>query len=337
MRISASIYANSRQNNLDILIQQLDVHDIDMIHVDCNETDAVFEDIEKIRSVSNTPIDLHIISTEPEKYLSRIEQWRIEYVSFQYENLHRFPVLPKKNSSTRFGLSITADTPVEVFEQVKDDYEFLMLMSTVPGKSGGTFNSKSFQDIIAFKQRFPNKQIHVDGGINDQIAYILRLLGVNAVVSGSYLMSHESLSAGLLSFHRSPDDNHHSYRIGEFMVPINYLPVIELQQLDFKSVIQLIEDYKYGFVLVTDTDGKLEGVITNADVRRGLLRHFNNLNEVNPFNLLNKNPVVIQEDNTVAGMLRLLNELNFIVLFLPVIDKNNMLRGAVLLNNLTRF
>ena len=336
MKISASIYANNRLSDLSSLIRELDAHDIDMIHVDCNDSDTVFEDIARIRAVSNTPIDLHIISKEPEKYFTQIEKSHIEYVSFQYEKLQRLP-MPPEISATRFGLSITPYTSVEVFEQVKKDYEFLMLMSTVPGKSGGTFNSKSFQDILTFKHLFPNKKIHVDGGINDQIAYILRILGVNAVVSGSYLMNHDSLSAGLLSFHRSPDKNHHAYQIHEFMMPLRYLPVLESQDLDFKKVVQVIEDYKYGFVLITDPAGKLEGVITNADVRRGLLQHFNNLNEVNPFNLVNRNPVTIQEDNTVAGMVRLLNELNFIVLFLPVIDKYNMLCGAVLLNNLTRF
>lgn len=336
MKISASIYSKNSGEGLESIIRDLDAHNIDMFHVDCADDEKAFEDIARIRSVSKTPVDLHIISSEPEKYFKRIEELRIEYVSFQYENLKQLPALPK-SSSTRYGLSITSDTPLTVFEKAEKEFDFLMMMSTVPGKSGGAFNRESFQKIIAFRHRFPHKRIHVDGGVNDQIAYILRLLGVNAVVSGSYLMNHESLTAGLLSFHRSPDENHHEFSAAEFMTPLLFLPVLKKSELNFRRVIQSIEQHKQGFVLVTDNKGKLEGVITNADVRRGLLKNLNDLNAVKAQEIINPQPVTIHEETTIADMVRLLNELNFIVLFLPVIDKNKVLKGAVLLNNLTRF
>jgi CBS domain-containing protein len=88
--------------------------------------------------------------------------------------------------------------------------------------------------------------------------------------------------------------------------------------------------------MVADSKGKLTGVVTNADIRKGLLKHLDNLNEVNTENIINRNPVFIQEDASLADMLRLLNNLRFIVLFLPVVDAQKKLKGAVLLNNLTR-
>lgn len=336
MKISASIYSKNSSESLELIIRDLDAHNIDIFHVDCAEDEKAFEDIARIRAVSKTPVDLHIISSEPEKYFKRIEELKIEYVSFQYENLKQIPSLPK-SGSTRYGLSITSNTSIEVFDAAQNDFDFLMMMSTVPGKSGGAFNRESFQKIIAFRHRFPNKRIHVDGGVNDQIAYILRLLGVHAVVSGSYLMNHESLTAGLLSFHRSPDKNHHKFEAAEFMVPLSFLPVLKKSELNFRTVIQSIEQHQQGFVLVTDEKGKLEGVITNADVRRGLLKNLNDLNAIQALEIVNLQPVTIHEKTTIADLVRLLNELNFIVLFLPVIDENNVLKGAVLLNNLTRF
>jgi ribulose-phosphate 3-epimerase len=333
MKISASIYSGKDKTPVQ-LVQELDAHGIDMLHVDCRDNEKVFDDIAAIRKVSSTPIDLHIISAEPEKYLSRIEELGIEYVSFQYEQLNQMPALPA-NSKTKFGLSIISSTSIDVFEPVKDTFSFIMLMATVPGQSGGEFNRDSFQKIVEFKNRYPKVSIEVDGGVNDEIAYILRLLGVNTIVSGSYLMNHESLGAGMLSFHKKPVA-HTSFSVSEFATPVKYLPVLKKAELAFETVLHTIEKYALGFVLVTDEAGKLEGVISNADVRRALLKNIADLNSIEATAMVNTKPICISQAATVADIVRLLNELNFIVLFLPVVDSDNVLKGAVLLNNLTR-
>lgn len=341
MKISASIYSNN-QTPLEELVRDLDAHGIDMLHVDCADNEKVFEDISRIRKISSTPIDLHIISAEPEKYFQKIEELKIEFVSFQFENLKQIPVLPKI-SETKFGISITSETPLNVLVESKTlsfgeglgEVAFVMFMATVPGQSGGEFNRDSFQRVIDFKNRFPKIKVQVDGGVNDEIAYILRLLGVHTIVSGSYLMNHESLSAGMLSFHQS-SKQHSRFKIIEFATPVKYLPVINRTELNFQSALETIENFGLGFALLTDDAGKLSGVITNADIRRGLLRHSADLNKVNAADIINTKPVCIRETATVADMLHLLNELNFIVLFLPVTDDKNILKGAVLLNNLIR-
>jgi pentose-5-phosphate-3-epimerase/CBS domain-containing protein len=333
MKISASIYS-SKDKSPEQLVRDLDAHEINMLHVDCADNEKVFEDIARIRKISSTPIDLHIISGEPEKYLAQIEELKIEYVSFQYENLKQLPVLPK-NSKTKFGLSIISTTSIDVFEQAKDTFGFVMMMSTVPGQSGGAFNRDSFQKIIEFKNRYPQTRVQVDGGVNDEIGYILRLLGVDVIVSGSYLMNHQSLSAGMLSFHKTPSE-HKSFSVAEFATPVQYLPVLKENELDFKAILQTIEKFAMGFVLITDSEGKLTGVVSNADVRRGLLKNLNDLNATKAETVINKKPISIVQTSTVADIVRLVNELNFIVLFLPVVDEQNILKGAVLLNNLTR-
>lgn len=334
MKISASIYSSKEKTPVQ-LVRELDAHGIDMLHIDCTDNDKVFDDIAAIRQISATPIDLHIISPTPEKYFKQIEELGIEYVSFQYENLQQLPELPT-GTKTIFGLSIVSGTPVSVFEQTGAGFSFIMLMTTVPGQSGGQFNRDSFQKVIAFKNLYPNIQVHVDGGVNDEIAYILRLLGVNAVVSGSYLVNHQSLSAGMLSLHKTQADGHSNFTVSEFATPVANLPVLVNHNLQFTTILQTMDKYAMGFVLITGADGKLQGVISNADVRKGLLRHTGNYNGVTAADVINTNPVFVNETATVAQIIRRVNELSFIVLFLPVVNNNGILTGAVLLNNLTR-
>ena len=332
MKISASIYSN-KEKSLEDLVRELDAHGIDMLHVDCADNDKVFDDIAAIRKFSSTPIDLHIISSTPEKYLQKIEELKIEYVSFQYENLTALPMLPK-NTSTKFGLSVVSSTGIDVFEKAKGDYSFVVMMATTPGKSGGAFSREIFQKIIAFKNRFPQTQIHVDGGVNDEIGFILRLLGVHSIVSGSYLMNHESMGAGLLSFHKTKTESK-SFTISDFATPVPFLPILN-SNADFKTILKTIDDFKFGFVLLVSETGTLEGVVSNADIRRGLLKNSADFNLVNTESIVNKNSISIQSAATLSEMIKLVNELNFIVLFLPVVDEKNILKGAVLLNNLTR-
>lgn len=333
MKISASIYS-SKEKGLEQLVRELDAHNIDLLHVDCADDERVFEDITTIRRISQTPIDLHLITSSPEKYFAQIEKLGIEYVSFQYENLKALPKLPA-GSKTKFGLSIVSSTSLEAFPS-NEGYTFMVIMCTTPGKSGGAFHRDNFQKIIECKYRFPEIRMHVDGGVNEYVAYILRLLGVHAIVSGNYLVNHESLGAGMLSFHRAPNGSSESFAVADFATPVKYLPVLKRREADFKGVLQTIEKYGLGFAAIADEGGTMAGIISNADVRRALLSNLNDFNKVSLADLLNTKPVSIQGNANLMDMIRLLNELNFIVLFLPVVDEQNRLQGAVLLNNLTR-
>lgn len=334
MKLSASIYSNNGKN-LEQLVRELEAHNIDMLHVDCKDNPAVFDDIRTIRTLTHTPIDLHLITPTPEKYFGLIEELKVDYVCLQYENLKAIPALPK-GGATQWGLALSSGTSIGIFEQATD-FDFVLIMATIPGESGGKFRKENFKKIIDFKNRYPHKQLHVDGGVDADVAYILRVLGVHSVVSGSYLMNHESLGAGMLSLHKGPTaENREPYLVQDFATPVNYLPVLPEVGLTFNQCLQTIEKFGLGFVLVTDAENKLAGIVSNADIRRALLRHMDNLNAVTTDNLINKKPVSITGSTPLHGMLRLLNNLHFIVLFLPVVDSQNRLQGAVLLNQLTR-
>ena len=184
------------------------------------------------------------------------------------------------------------------------------------------------------RHRYPHLKIQVDGGVNDEVAYILRLLGVDSIVSGSFLLSHFTIGSGMLSFYKTPSGG--DFLVKDFMVPVKYLPVLHERDLTFEKVLQTIEDYKQGFVLIVDEKQSLRGVISNADLRRGLLKQVGDLTNIDAHRMINNNPVRINENATLSEMLTKIDALNFIILFLPVVDDKGILKGAVLLNNLTR-
>ncbi|MEZ4721366.1 MAG: hypothetical protein R2813_05750 [Flavobacteriales bacterium] len=186
MKISASVYS-SKEEDLQSLVQHLDQHGIDFLHIDCNDNPAVFEDIRHIREVSNTPIDLHLITANPEPYFDQINALNIELVTLQYEDLNGYQY--SGGLKSKMGLSVISPTDINVFDP--EYYDFILLMATIPGQSGGKFDKVNFRKIRKFKNAFPGKQIHVDGGVNAEVSFVLRNMGVTSSVVGSYLFKDQ--------------------------------------------------------------------------------------------------------------------------------------------------
>lgn len=332
MKISASVYSSQSQS-LPEIIKDLDVHGADLFHIDCNDDLSVFDDIAEIKQLSQTPVDLHIISAEPEKFFDQIESNRVDYVTFQYENLAGKLVVPEGISS-KLGLAITSDTDISVFETYADKFDFILFMTTTPGQSGGKFDKSNFRKIHQFRKRYPDKKIHVDGGVNGEVSFILRNMGVYASVSGSYLMNSESLGAAMLNLKTHEVDSH--FQVKDFMRSGDELPLLKRQDRSFTSILRSIEDYDLGFTILIDDDGKLEGIVTNADVRKGLLKHTDNLNEVTVGDITNSDPVKANENFSVMELLKFIKQQSFPISYLPVVDDTNKVTGAVTFFNLIK-
>ena len=332
LKISASIYSN-KTKSLEELVKELDSVNVDYMHVDCNDDLKVFDDIKLIRKISKTPVDLHIISSEPEKFYAGIKETGTEFVTFQLENL-KSPLNIPTDIKCKLGLAIVSATPIDVFEPYQDKFDFILFMTTTPGKSGGIFNKENFRKIRDFKNKFPGKRIHVDGGVTDEVAFVLRNMGVDSVVSGSYLVNNEGAIGRVLHQLRSDNITSHT-RISDFMVTREESPAINTSAT-FLEALQSIEDYKLGFTNVIDAGGKLLGIVSNADVRKGLIKNIKKLEAISVNDLINTNPFKIKDSSTVSEMLAFIKSIKFPILFLPVVDDNNVLQGIVTFNNLIK-
>lgn len=331
MKISASIYSTSR--DLEQVVRDLDAHRIDLFHVDCNDEPKVFDDIEKIRQWSKTPVDLHIISSDPEKYFPLLEKTPCDYVTFQYEDLPGKLEVPPSIKG-KLGLAITAASEIDAFEPYSDRFDFILMMATIPGKSGGAFNKDIFRKIRTFKKRFPEKRIHVDGGVNGEVSFILRNMGVYASVSGSYLFKDVTVGAALLNLKTHEHESH--FLVKDFMLTNGEIPVLNPGERSFENILRNIEEYAMGFTMLADANGKMEGIISNADVRKGLLKNIGRLDAISENEITNRNPVSVNENASVIDLLRLIKSKKFPITYLPVVNDENKITGALTFFNLVK-
>lgn len=333
MKISGSIYSD-KNRTLKETVLDLQAHQVDMLHVDCNDDVRIFEDIKKIRSWCDLPIDLHIITETPEKYYDLLRTHPVEYVTFQYEQLKGKMSIPADIKGEK-GLALITPTPISAFDEYAD-FDFILFMATIPGQSGGVFDPENFRKIRNFKMKYPNKNVHVDGGVNGEVSFILRNMGVHSSVSGSFLFKGASVGHALMDLTRRAIKS--QFKIRDFMIPIEDCPVVELDELNFKNALKAIDKGKQGFALV-ENRGNFEGIISNADVRKTLLQTLEEGGEVESINakkMINSYPIVIKATANVDEMLDLIRSHSFPIMYMPVVNANNQAEGIVSFINLIK-
>ncbi len=331
MKISGSIYSDKKRP-LEVVIQDLVQHQVELLHVDCNDDLSVFKDIKLIRSLCDLPIDLHIITEDPNKYYELLRENPVEYLTFQYEDL-KVPLKIPNDITGKKGLAVITPTPITVFEDYYD-YDFILIMATIPGQSGGKFDAINFTKIRQFRKQFPQKSIHVDGGVNGEVSFILRNMGVSSSVSGSYLFNGPSIGHALMNLTKREMNS--EFQIKDFMIPLSECPVVYLNELTLSSILLSIEKGNMGFCLVVDENDLFKGLVSNADVRRGMIKNLGDLNKINAEELVNKTPTTIEEEDTVLAMLKLIKKCSFPIMYLPVLNKDRKSAGIVNFTNLIK-
>ncbi len=330
MRISASIYSDKKRD-LSETIQDLSAHHVDLLHVDCNDDPSVFEDISKIRTWCNIPVDLHIITKHPSKYFDLLREVPVEYVTFQLEDLEEELEIPDDITGKK-GLAIITPTPIEAFDKYKN-FDFILIMATIPGQSGGVFDSVNFKKIRDFQQKYPGKSVHVDGGVNGEVSFILRNMGVHTSVSGSYLFNAPSIGHALMDLTKRNLDS--QFLVKDFMIPLSEAPVIG-EEASVLEVLNAIEIGKLGFTLVVNQQSDLKGLISNADIRKSLIRTKGNLSQESISEIMNTSPLVIRETATVNDLLQQIKKYAFPILYLPVVDQEHKAKGILTFVNLIK-
>tara|TARA_Y100000385_G_scaffold140844_1_gene146224 strand:+ start:13 stop:1020 length:1008 start_codon:yes stop_codon:yes gene_type:complete len=325
MKISASIYSDKSRALKDV-VDDLVQHQVNLLHVDCNDDPKVFDDIKEIRSFCSIPIDLHLITSTPEKYFDLLRENPVDYLTIQHEELQNNSFIIPDDILGKKGIAITTDTTIDIFENYLD-YDFILIMATVPGQSGGLFDKGNFYKIRKFRRKYPSKSIHVDGGVNGEVSFILRNLGVSCSVSGSYLFKSPSIGHAL--FNLQSRNLGSAYTVSDFMIPIQECPVIKSNDSNLKTTLETIENGKLGFCLVLNNQQKLEGLISSADIRKSLLNNLSNLEGLSVDKMINPKPLTVFDHNTVIDLLQIIKSAKFPVMYLPVVDEGFKAKGIV--------
>ena len=144
-----------------------------------------------IRRVATVPLDVHLMITDPDRYIDAFAEAGAAMMSVHVEvlpHLHR-TVHAIKALGVKAGVVLNPSTPVVVLEQIACDVDYVLVMSVNPGFGGQTFIARSeskVREVRALLDRAGSRAaIEIDGGID--VGNVARVVaaGATMIVAGS--------------------------------------------------------------------------------------------------------------------------------------------------------
>ena len=169
----------------------------DLVH--CDVMDGVFVPnitfgmpmIKAIRPYTKLPLDVHLMITEPEKYVERFCDAGADYVTFHPEASKnaREALLKIKAKGVKCGLVVNPDKDFSLVEDYMDLVDMIVLMGVFPGFGGQSYIESVSDNIALFAKKIKESGrdilLELDGGVTTQNAERFRSLGITVLVAGS--------------------------------------------------------------------------------------------------------------------------------------------------------
>jgi ribulose-phosphate 3-epimerase len=169
----------------------------DVIHVDVMDGHFVpnisigVPVVRSLRRVVHVPLDVHLMITDPDRYLEAFAEAGAAMISVHVEalaHLHR-TVQAIQALGLEAGVALNPATPVAALEQIAGDVQHVLVMSVNPGFGGQTFIPRSeskVREVRALLDRTGSRaSIAIDGGIDHQNVARVVAAGARLIVAGS--------------------------------------------------------------------------------------------------------------------------------------------------------
>lgn len=152
--------------------------------------------VRALRKATTLPLDVHLMITDPDRYLEAFVDAGANMVSVHVEvlpHLHR-TIGQIKKLGARAGVVLNPSTPVVAIEQVAGDVDFVLVMSVNPGFGGQVFIPNSpakIRAVRALLDRAGNTKapIEVDGGVDLTTVAAVVEAGAEWLVAGQAIFS----------------------------------------------------------------------------------------------------------------------------------------------------
>jgi ribulose-phosphate 3-epimerase len=146
--------------------------------------------VRAVKKVSSVPLDVHLMITDPDRYIDDFVDAGASRVAVHVEvlpHLHRTIQLIKKLGALA-GVAINPSTPVISLEDVAGDLDYVLVMSVNPGFGGQTFIPRTESKLRAIRELLDRQGsralVSVDGGVEASNAARIVSAGADILVAG---------------------------------------------------------------------------------------------------------------------------------------------------------
>ena len=146
--------------------------------------------IASIRKQSKLFFDVHMMVTNPDRYIERMVKAGAQMITVHVEATRQIYRTIKliKSFGVDCGVVLNPATPVESIKYLIDELDMILIMTVNPGGGGGQFLPATIEKVKEVKALVGDRDIdiEVDGGVNPKNAKTLVDAGANVLVAGSF-------------------------------------------------------------------------------------------------------------------------------------------------------
>ncbi len=147
-----------------------------------------------LRDKSNLFFDVHLMITEPERYLEDFAKAGADIITFHVEATEKADECIEKIHALgkKAGISINPKTPVSAIKPYLDKVDMVLVMSVNPGYGGQAYIEDVNPKISELRSLLGEDfLIEVDGGVKKSNIKSVVDLGANVIVAGSAVFNSD--------------------------------------------------------------------------------------------------------------------------------------------------
>ena len=159
--------------------------------------------IKALAKLTKLPIDVHLMVTEPEKYLAEYADLGVAVFTFHPEaTIHvQRQLAAARERGMRAGLALNPATPLSAIEEVVADLDLVLAMSVNPGFGGQSYWPGATAKIRRIRQLLDEHRspatLEVDGGITVATIGEAHRAGADMFVAGTAVFGQADPAAAV--------------------------------------------------------------------------------------------------------------------------------------------
>lgn len=147
--------------------------------------------VKSLRRITKLFFDVHLMISEPEKYIEIFKNSGADLITFHYETTKEHEKLAESihKLGIKAGISIKPKTPFSAIKDIADKFDLILIMTVEPGFGGQSYITEMNEKIKEARE-FINKSgknimLEIDGGVNSSNIKEAYKAGADVFVAGS--------------------------------------------------------------------------------------------------------------------------------------------------------
>ncbi|MFA5449898.1 MAG: ribulose-phosphate 3-epimerase [Clostridia bacterium] len=183
--------------NMEKSVKDLEKWGGDLVH--CDVMDGVYVSnmtfgmpmVAAIKRITSLPLDVHLMITEPERYVEEFVVAGASYLTF-HPDASRAPLEALRTIRRRgvkAGIVFNPNIPFKDYAYLVPECDMILIMSVYAGRGGQKFIEETLDKVREAKAYIDSLgldiPIEIDGGVTEENAERIRLAGATILVAGS--------------------------------------------------------------------------------------------------------------------------------------------------------